>query len=344
MSSRSSESVAPFESSAPRVPATMLAAIHRVYGGPEVVELESLTRPAPGPGEVLLRVTAAGLDRATLHLLTGLPLLARLALGLRRPKRIVLGQQVAGQVSALGAGVTAYAVGDRVFGTAKGSFAEYAVAPVTTLAAAPAGVRDEDLATLGVSGLTAWEAVVDRGQVRAGQRVLILGASGAVGSFAVQLAAHRGAVVTAACSAGKRDFVVGLGARRAVDYATVGLADMGGPFDVIVDIGGNRSIAALRSALTRAGRLVIVGGEGGGAMLGGIERNLGASLVNPFVSQRLGWFTSRTTSPGCARLADLIAQGALVPAVDRTVALDAAVDVVRAMQRGELRGQAVLRP
>lgn len=160
----------------------------------------------------------------------------------------------------------------------------------------------------------------------------------------MQLAAHRGAEVTAACSAAKLDFVAGLGADRAVDYATVDLADMGGPFDVIVDIGGNRRLSSLRSALTRQGRLVIVGGEGGGAMLGGIERNLAASLINPFVPQTLGWFTSSTTSQGCAQVGALIAQGALRPAVDRIVPLDAVGDALRAMESGGLCGQAVLHP
>lgn len=328
----------------PSVPSTTPAAIRRVYGGPEVVTVEVVPTPSPGSGEVLVRVTAAGLDRATLHLLTGLPRLARLAFGLRRPKRVVLGQQVAGEVVAVGEGVTAFSVGDRVFGTAQGSFSSYAVARVATLAAAPEGAADGDLATLGVSGLTAWGAIVDHGKVEPSERVLVLGGSGAVGSFAVQLAAHRGAEVTAACSAAKGEFVADLGVQRVVDYRTVDLADMGGPFDLIVDIAGNRRISALRSALTRHGRLVIVGGEGGGAMLGGIERNLDASLVNPFVSQTLGWFTSSTTSEGCARLGELIAEGAVRPAIDRTVSLDRVVEALQAMQRGQLCGQAVLRP
>lgn len=330
--------------SKPPVPPTMRAATRRVYGGPEVVGVEHLPRQEPRAGEVLIRVAAAGLDRATLHLLTGLPKVARLALGARRPKRVVLGQQVAGEVVAVGEAVGGYAVGDRVFGTAGGSFAEYAVAPVATLAATPAGVENCDAATLGVSGLTAWDAVVDHGRVQSGQRVLVLGGSGAVGSCAVQLAVHRGARVTAACSAPKRDFVIGLGAHRALDYRAVDLADMGGPFDCIIDIGGNRAISLLRSALTPAGRLVIVGGETGGAILGGLERNLAASLANPFTRQHLAWFVSRTTSQGCAELAVLVAEGALRPAIDRTVGLDGVPDVLMTMERGELRGQAVICP
>lgn len=325
------------------LPVTMRAATRRRYGGPEAVAVEHVARPTPGADEVLVRVATAGVDRATLHLLTGLPYLVRPAFGIRRPRQPVLGQQFAGEIVAVGEAVTAYAVGDRVHGTARGSFAEYAVASASTLALTPDAVSDVDAATIGVSGVTALQAVVDHGRVRAGQRVLVLGASGAVGSFAVQLAADRGAEVTAACSAAKRDFVDGLGAHRAVDYRTVDLAGMGGPFDVILDIAGNRPVSALRSALTPDGRLVIVGGEEGGPLIGGIHRNLLTSLANGFTRRRLGWFFSRTTSEGCARLAALVAEGAVHPAVDRTVALDAAAETLAAMQRGELRGQAVIR-
>lgn len=326
------------------LPATMQAATRRRYGGPDVVEVESVERPDPGAGEVLIKVTAAGLDRATLHLLTGLPYLARLAFGARRPRQPVLGQQVAGEVVALGEGVSAYAVGDRVFGTARGSFAQFAVADVATLSPTPEAVSDVDAATVGVSGLTALGAVITQGRAQDGERVLVLGGSGAVGSFAVQLAAHRGADVVAACSDAKREFVEALGARRAVDYRRVPLAEMGGPFDLIVDIGGNRSVGRLRSALTPRGRLVIVGGEGGGPLLGGVQRNLGASIANWFTSRELGWFFSRTTSEGCAELGALIAQGAVRPAIDREVGLEGAAEALAAMERGDLRGQVVLRP
>ena len=186
------------------LPTSMRAVTRRRYGGPEVVGVETLERPEPAAGELLLRVRAAGLDRATLHLLEGKPYLARLAFGLRRPGRPVLGQQVAGEVVAVGADVSGYAVGDRVFGTADGSFAEYAVAKVSKVAATPDTVRDVDAATLGVSGTTALDAV-NHVEVAAGQKVLVLGASGAVGTLVVQLAVHRGAEVTAVCSAAKLD-------------------------------------------------------------------------------------------------------------------------------------------
>lgn len=327
----------------PPLRAMMRAAAHDVYGGPEVVTVRSTPRPDPGPGEVLIQVAAAGLDRATLHLLTGLPYLARAALGLRRPRKDILGQQVAGVVVAVGDEVSGYAVGDRVFGSASsGSFAEYAVAKQATIAPTPTEISDIDAATVGVSGLTALEAVVTHGQASAGQRVLVLGASGAVGSFAVQMAAHLGAEVTAVCSAPKLDFVRDLGAASAFDYRSVDLPDMGGPFDLIIDIAGNRRLSALKSAMTAEATVVIVGGEGGGPFLGGIERNLGAAIRNLFTQQRLQPMFAKASGEGCARVGQLIAAGAVHPAIDRQIGLDDAASAIAAMQRGELRGQAVI--
>ena len=328
-----------------RLPETMRAAIGRNYGGPEQVATETLPRPEPGTCEVLIRVGAAGLDRATLHLLTGLPYVARLALGLRRPRRPVLVQQVAGEVVAVGGGDVPYAVGERVFGTAaSGSFAEYAVASPKRLAPTPAGVSDVDAATIGVSGVTGREAVLRGGQLQAGQRVLVLGASGAVGSFAVQVASGLGAEVTGVCSDAKLEFVRTLGAQHVADYRSTSLADLGGGFDLIVDIGGNRRVSQLRAALTPTGRLVIVGGEEGGPALGGIQRNFFASMADWFTSRQLGWLFAEGTTAGCAKVADLIAQGTVRPAIDRQVGLDGVVAAIEAMQRGELRGQAVVVP
>lgn len=344
MSSPSGESPTTLDRHDCGLPTTMRAVTRRRYGGPEVVTVESVPRPDPGSGEVLLRVAAAGLDRATHHLLTGLPLLARVAFGIRRPRQPVLGQQVAGEVVAVGEGVIGYAVGDRVFGTARGSFAEFAVAAVATIAPTPASVSDPDAATVGVSGLTAFDAVVTRGRVRAGERILVLGGSGAVGGFAVQLAAGCGAEVTAACSGAKRDFVTALGAHHSVDYRTTALPGMGGPFDLIVDIAGNRSIGSLRSALTSTGRLLIIGGEGGGPLLGGIERNLWASVVNRFTRRDLGWLFSGVTSDRCTQFVTHLETRDVVPAIDRIVGLDQGGSALAAMERGELRGQAVICP
>lgn len=326
------------------LPATMHAASRLAYGSAAEVVVGTVPRPEPGAGQVLVRVTAAGLDRATLHLLEGKPYVARAALGLRRPRRTILGQQVAGEVAALGAGVTGVSVGDRVFGTAAGSYAEYAVAKASTLARTPEGLSDEQASTLGVSGITAHEAVVGQGKVRPGQQVLVLGASGAVGTYAVQLATHLGAHVTGVCSAAKLDLVRGLGAERAFDYRASSLADMGSDFDVIIDIAGNRRLRELRSALTPDGALVIVGGEGGGPFLGGIQRNLLAALANPFTRQRLLWFVSTPTTERCAQLAELLTAGSIQPPVDRRVGLEGVRGGMEAMQRGELRGHVIVCP
>ena len=326
------------------LPTTMRAAYRLAYGSAAEVVVDTVARPEPGPDEVLVRVAAAGLDRATLHLLDGKPYVARLALGLRGPRRTILGQQVAGEVVAVGANVADRTVGDRVFGTAAGSFAEYAVAKATTLARTPEDVTDDEAATFGVSGITAHEAVVDRGQAGPGKDVLVLGASGAVGTYAVQLATHLGGHVTGVCSAAKLDFVKGIGAERAYDYRTSVLADMGTAFDVIIDIGGNRRLRDLRSALTPDGTLVIVGGEGGGPLLGGIHRNVLAGLTNLVTRQRLEWFVSTPTTARCTQLAELVSNGSIHPPMDRIVGLDGLRAGIESMQQGALRGHVVVRP
>lgn len=325
-------------------PATMRAALRREYGGVEQIHVETVAVPQPAEGQVLLAVRAGGLDRGALHLLTGTPYLARAAFGLRRPRQPVLGREVAGEVLALGPGVCGFAVGDRVFGTCEGSFAEYAVARADRLAPTPAALGDAQAAALAISGGTALLALRDQAQVRTGQAVLVIGASGGVGTFAVQLAAHLGADVTAVCSAGKADFVAGLGAHRVLDYRTTGITDDGRRYDAIIDIAGNRSLAELRRALTPTGALVIVGGEGGGDWFGGLQRNIAASLLNPLTRQRLAWFIASEASDLFATLADLAATGTLRPSIDRTVGLDGVAGAMAAMADGGLRGKVAVQP
>ncbi|GAA5016756.1 NAD(P)-dependent alcohol dehydrogenase [Terrabacter aeriphilus] len=333
-----------------RIPRTGRAVTRRRYGGVEQVRVEVLDVPEPGAGEVLVRVGAAGLDRGALHLLTGTPLLARAAFGLRRPRQPVLGFELAGTVVAVGAGgaarssTPALAPGDRVFGTASGAFAEYAVARPDQLAPVPEAVTDEQAATLPVSGGTALLAVEDHARVEAGQRVLVLGASGGVGGFAVQLAARRGAEVTGVCRAAKADHVRGLGAAHVVDYATTTPRDLDGPYDAVIDIAGNHPVRELRRLLTRTGALVVVGGEGGGRVLGGLHRNLAVSVLAPLTHQRLSWFVTRQTSALHARLGELVAAGEIRTPIDRTVGLDGVADALAALQHGTLRGKVAIRP
>jgi NADPH:quinone reductase-like Zn-dependent oxidoreductase len=306
-----------------------------------VLRLEDVAAPAPGPGEVLVRVRAAGVDRGVWHLVTGLPYVARLAFGLRRPRRRIPGSEVAGRVEAVGEGVTAFRPGDDVFGACRGSFAELACAAERMLAPKPAGLAYEDAAALPVSGCTALQALRDAAQVRAGQGVLVVGAGGGVGTLAVQLAKALGAAVTGVCSAGKVDLVRGLGADDVLDYAREDFADGRRRWDAIVDTAGNRPLSTLRRALAPRGALVLVGGEGGGRWLGGVERQLGALLLRPVARQRLRPMLAALRAEDLRVLAELAAAGKLRPVVSRTYPLAEAPDAVRALD-GHTRGKLVV--
>ncbi|QBR92993.1 NAD(P)-dependent alcohol dehydrogenase [Nocardioides euryhalodurans] len=325
----------------------MKAIVRTEYGSTDRVVLADRPDPVPGPGEVLLVVRAAGVDRGVWHLMTGEPRLMRLATGLRRPRRPVLGRDVAGVVAALGEGVTGLAVGDEVMGTAPGgTFAELAVTSPDRLVAKPAAWTFEEAAAVPISGLTALQAVHDVGRVRAGQRVLVLGASGGVGSFVVQLARHAGARVDAVCSATKAEFVRGLGADRVLPHGPG--ADLPGEdgtpaaYDVVIDIGGGRSIRRLRRVLAPRGTLVIVGGETGGPWLSGIQRQLGAAALSPLVRQRLRFFVASEKATELARLVALAEEGAFVPAVERTWPLPDAAAAIDHLAEGRARGKLVV--
>lgn len=317
----------------------MKAVVQRSYGSTEQLELADVADPVPGKGEVLVRVAAAGVDRGTWHVLTGLPLVARLGLGLRRPKYPIPGRDVAGVAVAVGPEVRSIAMGDEVIGTADGSFAELAVVPERRLARKPAGLSLVEAATLPVSGLTALQAVADLAQVRAGQHVLVTGASGGVGSYAVQLAAARGAHVTAVCSGGKADLVRSLGATDVVDYTLEDIDRDGARYDTIIDIAGNRPLSQLRRVLAPHGTLVVVGGEDGGRWLGGLHRQLGVVLLSPFTRQRLTALVSKEKGEDMARPATLVEQGQVRPAVDRTFPLADAAAAIDYLHSGAARGK-----
>lgn len=321
---------------------TMQAIVHHEYGTSEVLHLDEIARPKPGDGEVLVRVRAAGLDRGTWHLMVGQPYLIRLGFGLRAPKNPVPGLDVAGTVEAVGAGVTRFGVGDEVFGTSKGSFAEYTIAKESKLAHKPADLPFEQAAAVPVSGLTALQAVRDRAKVGAGQQVLIIGASGGVGSYAVQLAKAAGAQVTGVCSAAKADLVRSLGADHVIDYATESFADGKHSYDVILDIGGNSPLKTLRSALTDTGTLVIIGGEEGGKLTGGIDRQARAMALSVFSTQHLTTFISSENHADMAELGRLIEDGTLTPTVDQAYPLAEAPAAMRKMEDGLVRGKVVI--
>ena len=338
---------APIESAPPSAPgrngATMRAVVQRDYGTDPraVLRVDRVPEPRPGDDDVLVRVHAASIDRGTWHVMAGLPRVARLALGMRRPRTLNPGRAFAGTVEQVGANVTGLRLGDEVYGTAGAAFSELVVARARRVALRPRSVSMEAAAATTISGPTALQAVRDRAQVTDSQRVLVLGASGGVGSFAVQIAKAHGAEVTGVCSAANIDFVRGLGADRVIDYGT-GELDGAGPFDAILDTGGNRSLSVLRRLLAPRGRLVIIGGEGGGPWLGGIDRQLRASLLSPFVGQTLGTFIASENAADLDILRELIDAGQVVPAVDRAYPLDAVTEAMQRLVEGGTRGKLVL--
>jgi NADPH:quinone reductase-like Zn-dependent oxidoreductase len=324
-------------SPAPRRQA-MQAIVYTQYGSADVLRVEAVDRPAAADNEVLVRVRAAGLDRGTWHFMTGLPYLGRLAFGLRKPKRPVLGLEVAGTVAATGAGVTRFEVGDEVFGIGQGSFAQYTCARQDKLARKPANLSFEQAAIVGVSGQTALQALRDAGRVEAGQAVLIVGASGGVGTFAVQIAKALGAEVTAVCRAAKIDLVRSIGADHVIDYTREDYADGPQRYDLILDIGGNSPLSRLRRALTPKGTLVIVGGEDNGRWTG-MSRQLRALVLSPLLRQRLTLLLTKQRHTDLERLAQLIEADEITPVVDRTYPLAEMPDAMRHLIAGHARGK-----
>jgi NADPH:quinone reductase-like Zn-dependent oxidoreductase len=323
---------------------TMQAITQDRYGEAEdVLRLEEIARPAIGDQEVLLRVHAAGVDRGVWHLMTGLPYPVRLAgYGIRAPKTRVRGREVAGRVEATGPAVTALQVGDEVFGIADGSFAQYASARPDKLAPKPANLTFTQAAAVPVSALTALQAVRDRGHVQSGQQVLVIGASGGVGTFAVQIAKAAGAEVTGMCRTAKMDTVRSLGADHVIDYTRQDITAAGRRYDVILDIGGNRPLKHLRSVLDPRGTLVIVGGETSGRWLAGSDRQLRALLLSPFTGQTLTTLICSENTQDLLALTKLIESGQVRPVIDRTYPLSQIPEAIQYMRDGHAQGKVVI--
>ncbi|WP_327019834.1 NAD(P)-dependent alcohol dehydrogenase [Arthrobacter sp. Soil764] len=321
----------------------MKAIVQDVYGSADVLELRDIARPEPADGEVLIRVRAAGVDQGVWHLMTGLPYLVRLfGYGLKKPKVPVRGREVAGVVGAVGPGVARFSPGDEVFGTCEGSFAEYVCAKDDKVARKPSHLTFEEAAASPISGVTALQAVRDAGQVTVGQKVLILGAGGGVGSFAVQLAKAFGAEVTGVCSTGKVELVRSLGADAVVDYTKTYIAGAGKVYDLILDAAGNRPLSFLRRLLVRKGTLVIIGGEGGSKLTGGFERSLVAPLISLFSGRKFKGLVAKETHLDLEALASLMEAGSVKPAVDKAFPLAEAPAAVRYLHEGRARGKVVL--
>lgn len=321
----------------------MKAIVQDTYGSADVLALREIDRPAPGDNEVLLAVRAAGVDPGVWHLMTGMPYLVRiLGFGLRKPKVPTRGRDVAGRVEAVGKDVTRFKPGDEVFGACEGSFAEYATAREDRLALKPASLTFDQAAAVPISGWTALQALRDAGQVKAGHHVLVIGAAGGVGTFAVQLAKAFGAKVTGVCSTTKTDLVRSIGADHVIDYTREDFAEGPQRYDLILDLAGNRPLSRLRPALTPKGTLVIVGGEAGGKWTGGMGRLLRAALVSLFVGYRLRGFISKETSADLAVLAAHIEAGELTAVIDRSYPLGEAAKAIRYIEEGHARGKVVL--
>ncbi|WP_240691824.1 NAD(P)-dependent alcohol dehydrogenase [Arthrobacter sp. CAU 1506] len=330
------------ESKAAAPDRTMRAMVQRKYGLADALQLDTVAVPDIADNQVLIRVRAAGLDRGTWHMATGLPYPVRAVSGWRTPKNPILGLDVAGTVAAVGSAVTRFAVGDEIFGFGKGCFAEYAVASEKMLAAKPAALTFEQAAAVPVSGTTALQALRDAGRLQAGQSVLITGASGGVGTYAVQIAVAMGATVTGVCSAAKADLVRSLGAETVIDYARQDFAADGRRYDVIIDAAGNPSLKRLRRALTPGGTAVIVGGEGGDRWTGGLFRPIGGMLLSLFSRQRFVMFMARENATEFERLGELIVSGKVAPSIDRTYPLEQVPVAIGRLDAGEVRGKAVI--
>jgi NADPH:quinone reductase-like Zn-dependent oxidoreductase len=320
----------------------MKAIVQDRYGSADVLEFRDIEEPVVGQDDVLIRVHAAGCGPDVWHLMTGMPYMARLAIGLRKPKLPVLGWDVTGTVEAVGSNVTGIRPGDEVMGTTKGSFAELAIAKAEDLVPKPAGLSFEEAGALPISGITALRAIRDEGHVQPGQTVLIIGAAGGVGSLAVQIAKAYGAKVTAVSSASKEDLVRSIGADDVIDYTREDFTDGSRRWDVIIDTAGRRPLSQLRRALTPKGTLVIVGGDGGGRWTGGFFRGvLRAPLVSLFVGQRLRGLATKVKREDLLTLKKMV-EATLTPVIDRTYPLIEAADAIRYQAKGHSAGKIVV--
>jgi NADPH:quinone reductase-like Zn-dependent oxidoreductase len=322
--------------------ATMKAVTYTCYGPPDVLALSDVAKPVPAGNEVLVRVRAAGVNPYDWHNLRGSPYFMRLGTGIGKPRQTRLGADFAGVVETVGADVTGFAPGDPVFGVADGAFAEYVVvAEDGAIVSKPANISYEEAAGVGIAGLTAMQALADKGGLQAGEKVLINGASGGVGTFAVQIARSMGAEIYGVCSTRNVDMVRGLGADRVFDYKREDYTRSGAEFDLIVDMVGNHPIAANRRVLAPDGRYVVVGGPSGD-WLGPMKPAFGAAVTSMFVDQQMGLMIARLRADDLAALAALMQDGKVSPQLDRTYALADVPEAIRYSETGRARGKIII--
>jgi NADPH:quinone reductase-like Zn-dependent oxidoreductase len=322
----------------------MKAIVQYRYGPPDVLELKDVAKPAPGDNDVLVRVHAAAVNALDWHYMRGDPYVARLSMGLRRPKVRIRGRDFAGRVEAVGRGIERFRPGDDVFGEADGAFAEYVNAPDGAVAPRPGNLTFEQAAAVPVAGNTALMGLRDVARVQPGQRVLINGASGGVGTFAVQIAKSLGAEVSGVCSARNADLVRSIGADHVVDYTSQDFSRNGQRYDVVFDLVGNRSLTDCRRALTPDGTLVLSGGgvSEGGSFVGPMALFIKGQLLSRFVGHRLLSLTEKPSRENLAALGELIESGAVTPVVDRTYPLSDVPEAIRYLEVEHARAKVVI--
>ena len=332
------------EASTPANP--MKAIVYCDYGVANV-KLEEIEKPVPNDDQVLVRVRAASVNPYDWHYVEGTPYVIRAigGIGLRKPKDIRLGVDFAGTVEAVGKNVTQFKPGDEVFGGRGGAFAEY-VCPRATRAVAlkPSSISFEDAAAVNIAGITALQALRDKGKVQPGQKVLINGASGGVGTFAVQIAKSLGAEVTGVCSTRNLDLVKSLGADHVVDYTKEDFTKSGERYDVVLDNVGNHSLSECRGVLTPNGKYVLIGGGGASdqGFLGGLGKAIWAMIFSKFVNQQMGMMMADANHNDLTVLADMMQSGKLKPVIDRTYKLAQVPDAIRYVEQGHARGKVVI--
>jgi NADPH:quinone reductase-like Zn-dependent oxidoreductase len=321
----------------------MKAIAQEEFGSPDILELKDIEKPIPGDDQVLVRIRAASPNPWDWHFMRGMPLIARPQAGWRKPKNKGLGSDIAGAVEAVGKDVTLFRPGDEVFGfVGHGGFAEYVSTPESLIGLKPKSLGFEQAATVPLAAMTALQGLRDVGEIQSGERVLIVGASGGVGTFAVQLAKWFGADVTGVCSTRNLELVESIGADAVIDYTKYDFTKGGESYDLIFQLAGTASPSACRRALTQKGRLVLSSGDSKGRVIGPLGRGIRAMLLNPFVSQSLRLLSTERSGEDLQMLAELIDAGKVIPVIDKTYSLSETPDAIRYLETGRARGKLVI--
>ena len=320
----------------------MKAIVYTTYGPPDVLQLTEIERPTPKDNEVLIQVRAASVNPLDWHYMRGAPYIVRTDTGLRKPKNQRLGVDLAGRVEAVGSSVTQFQPGDEVFGSRQGAFAQYVCTQGKALVRKPENLTFEQAAAIPVAGCTALQGLRDKGQIQPGQKVLINGAAGGVGTFAVQIAKAFGAEVTAVCSTRNLDMVRSIGADHVIDYTREDFTRGGRRYDLLFDCVGNHSLFACRRVLSPTGTCVMVGGSSDGRWIGPLAGWLKALALSRFVSQNLVWFLASTNNEDLIILKELIEAGKVTPVIDRCYSLHEVPEAIGYLEGGHARGKVVI--